>query len=117
MAGGTLFMNKTFVRVIFAPAGAELCAEPFRCPSACASSLGIGTNDAIVPTPGYFAGLMQWINAYQQEFYRSLTGALKAMREDGSKLWVLIGLSFAYGVFHAAGPGHGKAVIVLYADQ
>jgi ABC-type nickel/cobalt efflux system permease component RcnA len=60
---------------------------------------------------------MQWINAYQQEFYRSLTGALKAMREDGSKLWVLIGLSFAYGVFHAAGPGHGKAVIVLYADQ
>jgi nickel/cobalt exporter len=78
------------------------------------SSLGIGTNDAIVPTSGLFGDLMQWINAHQQAFYRSLTGALKAMRQDGSQLWLLVGLSFAYGVFHAAGPGHGKAVISSY---
>jgi ABC-type nickel/cobalt efflux system permease component RcnA len=78
------------------------------------SSLGIGTNEAQVPSSGVFGGLMAWINLHQQAFYRSLTGALKAMREDGSKLWVLVGLSFAYGVFHAAGPGHGKAVISSY---
>ncbi|MGC4025025.1 MAG: nickel/cobalt transporter [Mesorhizobium sp.] len=78
------------------------------------SSLGIGTNDAITPSPGLFAGWMQWINTYQQQFYRSLTGALKAMRDDGGKMWLLVGLSFAYGVFHAAGPGHGKAVISSY---
>jgi ABC-type nickel/cobalt efflux system permease component RcnA len=57
---------------------------------------------------------MNWINVQQQGFYRSLTGALRAMREDGGKPWILIGLSFAYGVFHAAGPGHGKAVISSY---
>ncbi|MGE0283514.1 MAG: nickel/cobalt transporter [Rhizobiaceae bacterium] len=107
-------MNKTFVRIVFALLALSYVLSHFVARAHAQSSLGIGTNDAIVPAPGYFAGLMQWINAHQQEFYRSLTGALKAMREDGSKLWVLIGLSFAYGVFHAAGPGHGKAVISSY---
>ncbi len=78
------------------------------------SSLGIGTNDAIVPSTGLFSHWMVWINQHQQAFYRSLASAMKAMREDGSKLWLLIGLSFAYGIFHAAGPGHGKAVISSY---
>ncbi|TIV12992.1 MAG: delayed-early response protein/equilibrative nucleoside transporter, partial [Mesorhizobium sp.] len=58
--------------------------------------------------------ILMWINLRQQEFYHSLAAAMKAMRQDGSKLWLLIGLSFAYGIFHAAGPGHGKAVISSY---
>jgi nickel/cobalt exporter len=78
------------------------------------SSLGIGTNEATLPSTGLFAGWLNWINVQQQAFYRSLTDALKAMRQDGSKLWLLAGLSFAYGIFHAAGPGHGKAVISSY---
>ncbi|MDX8528760.1 nickel/cobalt transporter [Mesorhizobium sp. MSK_1335] len=79
------------------------------------SSLGIGTNDGMAPTTtGPFAHILMWINLRQQEFYHSLAAAMKAMRQDGSKLWVLIGLSFAYGIFHAAGPGHGKAVISSY---
>lgn len=78
------------------------------------NSLGIGTGEATTPSTGMFSGTLAWINAMQQDFYRSLTDALKAMREEPTKLWVLIGLSFAYGVFHAAGPGHGKAVISSY---
>lgn len=79
------------------------------------SSLGIGTNDGMAPSAsGPFAHILMWINLKQQEFYRALATAMKAMREDGSKLWLLVGLSFAYGIFHAAGPGHGKAVISSY---
>ncbi|QEE44902.1 nickel/cobalt transporter [Rhizobium sp. WL3] len=80
-----------------------------------ASPLGIGTAEpSYQPTSGPFAELLVWINTHQQAFYRSLTNALKAMREDPWSLVTLVGLSFAYGVFHAAGPGHGKAVISSY---
>ncbi|MBO6718615.1 MAG: nickel/cobalt transporter [Rhizobiaceae bacterium] len=61
-----------------------------------------------------FSGFFNWINTQQQDFYRSLTGALKSMKDEGTGAWLLVLLSFAYGVFHAAGPGHGKAVISSY---
>ena len=78
------------------------------------SSLGIGKSEPMITNTGMLPGLMSWINAKQQEFYRALTGSLKAMRNGDGGLWILIGLSFAYGIFHAAGPGHGKAVISSY---
>lgn len=78
------------------------------------SSLGIGVNEAMTPSTGLFGSILAWVNARQQEFYRALTGALRAMRDGESGTWLLVGLSFAYGVFHAAGPGHGKAVISSY---
>ncbi|APO76328.1 high-affinity nickel/cobalt transporter protein [Rhizobium etli 8C-3] len=79
------------------------------------SPLGIGTAEpSFQPTGGPLAPLLAYINYEQQAFYRALTDTLKAMREDPWQLASLIGLSFAYGVFHAAGPGHGKAVISSY---
>ncbi len=80
-----------------------------------ASPLGVGAAEpSYQPISGPFAHLLVWINTHQQAFYRALTTALKAMREDPWALATLVGLSFAYGVFHAAGPGHGKAVISSY---
>jgi len=107
-------MNKTFVRIVFALLALTYVLTHFLAQAHTQSSLGIGANEATIPSTGFFSGLMNWINAEQQGFYRALTGALKEMRDGGSGVWTLVGLSFAYGIFHAAGPGHGKAVISSY---
>jgi nickel/cobalt exporter len=70
---------------------------------------------ALPPATGMSAsGLMGWIFAEQAVFYRSLSGFIRASKEDGAAMWELFGISFVYGVFHAVGPGHGKAVISSY---
>ena len=43
-----------------------------------------------------------------------MSATIRAAKSDGSAVWTLLGISFAYGIFHAAGPGHGKAVISSY---
>ena len=69
------------------------------------------TRSAPPPEVGGFAG---WILAKQAEFYRMLSGLIRAAKADGSAAYTLLGVSFLYGIFHAAGPGHGKAVISSY---
>ncbi len=64
--------------------------------------------------PADIGGFTGWVLAQQAAFYRMLSGAIRAAKADGSAAWALLGISFAYGVFHAAGPGHGKAVISSY---
>jgi ABC-type nickel/cobalt efflux system permease component RcnA len=55
-----------------------------------------------------------WIAVHQSHFYQALTQALTSLKQDPFGVWLLLALSFAYGVFHAVGPGHGKAVITSY---
>jgi nickel/cobalt exporter len=64
--------------------------------------------------PAEVGGLAGWMLAKQAEFYRMLSGTIRAAKADGSAATTLLGISFLYGVFHAAGPGHGKAVISSY---
>lgn len=78
------------------------------------SSLGIGAAEPSIAPSGFGGGLIQWVNQQQQDFFRALTGSLKAMKTDSWQIWWLVSISFLYGVFHAAGPGHGKAVISSY---
>jgi nickel/cobalt transporter (NicO) family protein len=59
-------------------------------------------------------GVFGWIFAQQADFYRMMSGAIRAAKADGSAAYTLLGISFLYGIFHAAGPGHGKAVISSY---
>ena len=75
---------------------------------ALAQPFGISRGD------GEVGGIAGWILHKQAEFYRMMSGAIRAAKADGSAAWTLVGISFAYGIFHAAGPGHGKAVISSY---
>ena len=66
------------------------------------------------PRPVAIGGIGGWVLARQAMFYQELAGMIRAARNNGSALWGLMGISFVYGIFHAAGPGHGKAVISSY---
>ncbi len=69
-----------------------------------------------VGAPGLWSRTLAYVRAKQRELHRELAGAIRTLRKEGSAAaaWSLILLSFLYGVFHAAGPGHGKAVITTY---
>ena len=64
--------------------------------------------------PPEIGGVTGWILAKQAEFYRMMSGTIRAAKADGRAAYTLLGISFLYGIFHAAGPGHGKAVISSY---
>ncbi len=64
---------------------------------------------------GATTGLAALILNVQARFSKAMTSSLMLFRDGETGLFLLIGLGFAYGVFHAIGPGHGKAVIAAYA--
>jgi ABC-type nickel/cobalt efflux system permease component RcnA len=63
-----------------------------------------------------YQNFIQWVISQQAGFHRELVTLVRAISKEGSPilLWGLVSTSFFYGVFHAAGPGHGKAVISAY---
>jgi nickel/cobalt transporter (NicO) family protein len=71
----------------------------------------LGLHGYAAPEPGGFAG---WILAEQAKFYLKLSHLIREAKANGDAAYTLLGISFVYGIFHAAGPGHGKAVISSY---
>jgi nickel/cobalt transporter (NicO) family protein len=74
-------------------------------------AFGVGL--AHVPHPAD-DGPFGWVLAKQAAYYRDFSGMIRATKSNGTAVYGLLGLSFTYGIFHAAGPGHGKAVISSY---
>ncbi len=95
------------VAVVAAMVGAALLAYAL---PALAQSGPFGS----APGTASLSGFTQWIIAEQAQFYRALSSAVTASKTDGKAAFGLAWLSFLYGIFHAAGPGHGKAVISSY---
>jgi nickel/cobalt exporter len=66
--------------------------------------------------PGPLGRLFAWVFDQQQSLQRMLATSVKGLKTDhpmGGAL-TLVALSFAYGILHAVGPGHGKTVISSY---
>lgn len=64
---------------------------------------------------GGFVILQQWVQGMQRIAQDRLAGAVRALKggQPGA-VAALLGVCFAYGVLHAAGPGHGKMLIGGY---
>ena len=64
------------------------------------------------PSSGFFA----WVLKVQQSLQRDLAAGVKRLKGENALAGavMLAALSFLYGVVHAVGPGHGKAIISSY---
>jgi nickel/cobalt transporter (NicO) family protein len=63
---------------------------------------------------GAGGGLTGWLMAQQSSLTHLIAGKVHALSGNPGAAWGLVGLGLAYGVVHAAGPGHGKAVLASY---
>jgi ABC-type nickel/cobalt efflux system permease component RcnA len=69
--------------------------------------------DGTINSPSFWKEPVPWIMDKQRSFYGAMSQSIRQMRSKSplAAAMTLMLLSFGYGIFHAAGPGHGKAVI------
>jgi len=76
------------------------------------------------PREGFFHAMTSGVTAFVanamtpvqrtlNENLASITRSLKGSRSLGGLLFVML-ISLAYGIFHAAGPGHGKTIVASF---
>jgi nickel/cobalt transporter (NicO) family protein len=102
--------NILFMAAVAGGAACMLCAM---IEVACAQG-AFGVGRAVGMAAAADGGVFSWVLAKQAAYYREFAGLIRAAKVDGAAFYGLLGLSFTYGIFHAAGPGHGKAVISSY---
>jgi nickel/cobalt exporter len=105
----------------FAGASSPLAAQPGqggRSPFGAGSPPPATVVPSAAPTEGAgpWSRFWTWAESTQRQLHRSIAKNISALsKEHGIDAGLLlVVLSFGYGVLHALGPGHGKAVISSY---
>ncbi len=59
---------------------------------------------------------LHYLSSLQYELNSYISTTIRSLNEDGSftTALLILGVAFVYGLIHAAGPGHGKALVALY---
>ncbi|HKQ95176.1 MAG TPA: DUF1007 family protein [Aestuariivirgaceae bacterium] len=113
---GSLFARPIVVRCAGAAPAAAPPAAAAQPPTPDLSSrtlLPRRTDAGAVVVPSFWTDPAGNIAARQRIFYQRISATLQQMKAGNSlqAALALMLLSFGYGIFHAAGPGHGKTVI------
>ncbi len=98
------------------------CVPSFAQPNPFLSGGSSGESETTVVTSGgpstwpVIKTLFSKSAAAQRKLQRSIADTMTDVNETGSmkSIWLLLGISFVFGVLHAIGPGHRKAVLVAY---
>ena len=64
---------------------------------------------------GFYSSFIRTLTEWQYSLNSLVSHNLRALENDA--FWgtlTLLGIAFTYGVIHAAGPGHGKALVGFY---
>ncbi len=90
--------------ILFSVPRNDICANPF---------LSSDNNKpAYAPPPVYGSGINYFVTM-QFEYREKVAQYLRGIKDSGTASFLLmfIAVSFLYGLFHAAGPGHRKTVV------
>lgn len=112
-------MRVSLILVLLLWAGAALAAPDYfgrQAPPTSPPPSAASATPAAVEDAGPLRRVIVWVADRQRDLMGRFQVELRRLRGEGSP-WpslAIIGLSFVYGIFHAAGPGHGKVVTTTY---
>jgi ABC-type nickel/cobalt efflux system permease component RcnA len=109
----TLALNFTLKEGATRPGGSALIQSPQSLSDSSAAQTREVQSTREAPRA---AGLSEWLSAQLEAAFKVLRGYLYALEDNptGAAFWGLMGFSFLYGLLHAAGPGHGKTLVMTY---
>ena len=103
LLGAPLFHGSAEAQSPFGPRGGEQAAP-------------VEQQTPLISVPGPVRKVLTVVAGWQRDINRYLSLQLRDARSAGgwAAVFAVLGASFAYGVLHAGGPGHGKLVVASY---